>query len=406
MNYDFDMSVARRGTGCVKWDEMPADDIIPLWVADMDFPAAPAIRRAMQQRMDHGVFGYTMVQPAYYEAIISWFHRRHGWDIKREWIQYTTGVVPAMSAIIRAMTQPGDEVVVLTPVYNCFFSCIRNQGCHIVEVPLRYGGATGDMDTAPDARYTIDYAALEHSLASDKAKLLLFCNPHNPAARLWTREELQRVSQLCLQHGVVVVSDEIHCEFTYNGQRYQPFATVSDAARENCIVCTAASKAFNIAGLQTANIVCTHPEWRQKIDRAINDMEICDLNPFGPVALQAAYNESEDWIDQLNAHTYDCYQAMRDYLAEHLPEAVVTPLEATYLVWVNVSAYCRRMGLSSQQLCARLRSEARVALSPGTLYGAAGEGFVRVNTACPKPQLMEGMRRMAEFVTSSSPSAH
>ncbi|MCR4919776.1 MAG: pyridoxal phosphate-dependent aminotransferase [Prevotella sp.] len=396
MNYDFDKPITRRGTGCVKWDEMPAGDVIPLWVADMDFPAAPAIRRAMQQRMDHGVFGYTMVQPGYYDAIVSWFHRRHAWDIQREWIQYTTGVVPAISAVIRAMTQPGDEVVVLTPVYNCFFSSIRNQGCRTVEVPLTYHGQSSAA--AAKGSYTIDFDALESALASDRARLLLFCNPHNPAARLWTRDELLRVSRLCLDHGVVVVSDEIHCEFTYCGQRYQPFATVSDEARDNSVICTAASKAFNIAGLQTANIICTRPEWRQKIDRAINDMEICDLNPFGPVALEAAYNESEAWLDQLNDHTYRCYTALCDHLAAHLPEAVVTPLEATYLAWVNVSPYCCRLGLDSRRLCERLRAEARVALSAGTLYGTAGEGFVRVNMACPQPQLMEGLERMTRFM--------
>ena len=390
MTYDFDQTVTRRGTGCVKWDEMPSDDIIPLWVADMDFPAAPAIRQAMQRRMDHGIFGYTLVQDDYYQAVISWFQRRYGWDIQRQWIQYTTGVVPAMSAIIRAMTQPGDEVVVLTPVYNCFFSCIRNQGCRIVDCPLVY-----HQDTAT---YSIDFQALEKCLASDKARILLFCNPHNPAARLWTAEELQRVSQLCLNHGVIVVSDEIHCEFTYNRQRYQPFATVSPEAQQNSIICTAASKAFNIAGLQTANIICTRPEWQQRIDRAINDMETCDLNPFGPVALIAAYNESEDWLDQMLCHTWHCFTELRSYLAEALPLARVTPLEATYLAWVNVQPYCQQLGLNSDDLAHRLREEARVAFSSGTLYGPAGEGFLRVNMACPEPLLMEGLRRLSSWL--------
>jgi len=386
--YNFDQTVDRRGSGCVKWDEMPAADIIPLWVADMDFPAAPAILRAMQRRLDHGVFGYTQVQDEYYEAIVSWFGRRHGWDIRREWIQYTTGVVPAISAIIRAMTRPGDAVVTLTPVYNCFFSCIRNQGCATVECPLDYA----------NGRYTIDFDALERCLEPQEVKLMLLCNPHNPVGRLWRRDELERVSALCLKHGVVVLSDEIHCEFTYNGQHYQPFATVSEAAREGSIVCTAASKAFNIAGLQTANIVCTHPEWRQKIDRAINDMEICDLNPFGPVALMAAYNESGDWLDQMNRHTWENYLALKGHLDDTLPQAVVTPLEATYLAWVNVRPYCERMGLDCRDLSVRLRDEARVAFSCGTLYGAAGEGFLRVNLACPKTLLEKGMRRMTDWM--------
>ena len=389
MKYDFNKVVPRRGTGCVKWDEptpLPSEGsgeaVIPLWVADMDFQAAPAIIQALQQRVSHGVFGYTLVPDSYYKAVISWFHRRHQWDISRSWIQYTSGVVPALSVIVKAFTQPGDEVILQTPVYNCFFSSVRNNGCKIVESRLILGD---------DHRYTMDFDDLEQKVRSPRAKLLILCNPHNPAGRVWTSEELARVYNICIENNVIVVCDEIHNELTYCGQRYVAYGTV-DKGLTNAIICTSPSKSFNTAGLQIANIICSNPEWREKIDRAINDNEVCDVNPFGVVALQAAYNESEEWLDALCDYLWQNYQTVCDFFARELPSLKITPLEGTYLVWVDI----RKTGLSSDEITEKLLSEAKVWVNSGTMYGQeAGEGFIRLNIACPRSLLAEGLERVA-----------
>lgn len=388
MVYDFDTPVVRRGTGCYKWDEAAYDDLIPLWVADMDFATAPAIVEALRKRVEHGVFGYTLVPPSYYEAIQSWFRRRHGWTIERDWIQYTSGVVPALSVLVKAFTQPGDKVIVQTPVYNCFFSSIRNNGCEVLENSLL-------CEVGDTLRYTIDFADLEQKARDPRAKMLILCNPHNPAGRVWTREELLRIDRICKENDVMVVSDEIHNELTYGGRRYVPYGTVSQM--EGCVVCTSPSKSFNTAGLQIANIVCKDPSWRQRIDRAINQNEVCDVNPFGVVALQAAYNEGEPWLDELCSYIYQNYLALCRFLAAELPMLKVAPLEGTYLVWVDI----RALGVSSDELAWRFLQDAHVQVNSGTMYGHRdGEGFIRLNIACPRSQLMEGLRRMAEVIVS------
>lgn len=385
----FDEIVSRRGTGCYKWDEQPGDDIIPMWVADMDFQTSPAIREALRKRVEHGVFGYTLVRPSYYDSIISWFHRRHQWDIRREWIQYTSGVVPALSVLVKAFTQPGNEVILLTPVYNCFFSSVRNNGCEVMssQLTLSHNPSTGPATL----HYTIDYADLEAKARSPRAKLLILCNPHNPVGRVWTREELARVYNICKENGVVVISDEIHNELTFSGRRYVPYGTI-DEGLTNAIVCTSPSKSFNTAGLQIANIICSHADWREQIDRAINQNEVCDVNPFGPVALEAAYNESEAWLDQLCDYIYENYLALCDFLSRELPQLQVTPLEGTYLVWVDI----RATGLTSDELTRLLLEKGGVQVNSGTMYGQeAGEGFIRLNIACPRSQMLEGLKRIA-----------
>lgn len=384
--YDFDTPVTRRGTGCYKWDETPEDGVIPMWVADMDFKTSPAIIDALHRRVEHGVFGYTLVPDSYYDAVISWFKRRHQWTIDRLWIQYTSGVVPALSVIVKAFTEPGDKVIVQTPVYNCFFSSIRNNGCEVVCSPL--------ISHSSSLTYEMDFADLEEKSSDERAKLLILCNPHNPAGRLWSREELARVYNICKEHGVIVVSDEIHNELTYRGNRYVPYGTV-DEGLENAIVCTSPSKSFNTAGLQIANIICSKAEWREKIDRAINQNEVCDVNPFGVVALQAAYNESEEWLDQLCEYIYRNYEALSDFFAEHLPQLAVSPLEGTYLVWVDISA----THISADELTERLLKEGRVQVNSGTMYDpACGQHFIRINIACPRSQMMEGLRRIAMVI--------
>lgn len=381
MKYNFDELIERRGTNCVKWDESPSPEVIPLWVADMDFRVAPAIQKALQQRVEHGVFGYNIVPESYYEAVISWFHRRHQWDIQRSWILYTTAVVPAMSCVIKALTMPGEKVLILSPAYNCFFSSIKNNGCEVLESPLK---AVGDT-------FEVDFDDFESKCADEKTTLFLLCNPHNPSGRVWTKEELQRMYDICKRHGVKVASDEIHCELIMPGHEFVPFGTITDDG----VVMNSPSKNFNTAGLQIANIICSHPSWRRRIDRAININEVCDVNPFGIVALQAAYNESEDWIDELNQYLWGNYQLLCDFIVENIPQWKVCRLEGTYLPWVDISA----MGITSQELCDQLLAEAKVWINPGTMYGPqTGEGYVRFNIAIQRSRLLDALQRIKKYL--------
>lgn len=385
MKYDFDEIVNRRGTNSVKWDEAKEEGVIPMWVADMDFKAAPCILEALKKRVEHGVFGYTIVPDCYYESIISWFERRHQWHIERDWIIYTSGVVPAISAIIKALTEPGDKVLVQTPVYNCFFSSIRNNGCTIAENALVRKGNS----------YEIDFDDFERQAADEKTKVFLLCNPHNPAGRVWTPEELSRMNDICLRHGVKVIADEIHCELVMPGHVFTPFAAISKACQDNCITTNSPTKSFNIAGLQIANIITSNAEDRQKIDRAININEVCDVNPFGVIALQAAYNEGEDWIDQLNAYLWENYQALKTFFKDNLPQLEVIDLEGTYLVWVNV----RATGMTGNELTDKLLKEGKVFVNRGTMYGkTTGEDYIRINIAMPRSLMLEGLKRMKDVI--------
>lgn len=385
MKYDFDKTIDRRATNSYKWDSAP-EGVLPMWVADMDFRTAPAIINALQKRVAHGIFGYTRVPDAYYDAVTSWFSRRHGWDIDREWIIYTSGVVPAVSAVIKALTVPGDKVIVQTPVYNCFFSSIRNNGCEIVSNPLR---RTADT-------YEMDFDALERCAADPRTKVMLLCNPHNPAGRVWTPDELTRLGNICLRNGVTVVADEIHCELVYQGFKYTPFASLSDAFLHRSVTCVSPSKAFNIAGLQIANIVAFDNDLRSRIDKAININEVCDVNPFGVAATIAAYNEGEEWLNQLVDYLHGNYEAMAEFCRRELPEFPITRLEGTYLVWMD----CSSLGMPSDALEHALLDDARLWLNAGTMYGAEGEGYMRWNIACPRSVMLDGLNRFLNFVRS------
>lgn len=382
MRYDFDEPVERRRTNSYKWDSEP-EGVLPMWVADMDFRTAPCITGALQRRVAHGIFGYTRVPDEYYDAVIGWFGRRHGWELRREWMIYTSGVVPAVSAVIKALTVPGDKVLVQTPVYNCFFSSIRNNGCEVVSSPLLQTGDT----------YRIDFDDLERKAADGRVRILLLCNPHNPAGRVWTREELVRIGEICLRRGVTVVSDEIHCELVFPGHVYTPFAALSDEFRQHSVTCVSPSKAFNIAGLQIANIVCADEEMRRKIDKAININEVCDVNPFGVAATVAAYNEGEEWLSRLLEYLYGNFLYMQGFCRKYLPDFPVMRLEGTYLVWMD----CSRLKRTSEEIEGLLVKEAGLHLNAGTMYGEAGEGFMRWNIACPRSRLEEGLERFRKF---------
>ena len=386
MKYNFDEIVPRRGTNSYKWDSAGDADVLPMWVADMDFRTAPSVVEALKRRVEHGIFGYVRVPDTYYEAITGCFAGRHGWQIEKEWIIYTTGVVPALSAVIKALTTPGDKVIVQTPVYNCFFSSIRNNGCEVAANPLIY----------TDGTYQMDFIDLERKAADPSVKVLLLCNPHNPAGRVWTKQELTRLGEICLRNNVWVVADEIHCELVFPGHTYIPFASVSEEFLMHSVTCTSPSKAFNLAGLQIANIVSADADIRMKINKAININEVCDVNPFGVEALIAAYNDGAEWLEELNQYLFANYHCLRAYFDEYLPEFPVMPLEGTYLVWVDCSA----LKQSSEDIVKTLLEKEKLWVNEGNLYGEAGEGFVRINIACPRQRLIEGLNRMRRALSS------
>ncbi len=384
MNYDFDTINDRRGSGSMKWDGHGDDaDVIQLWVADMDFRTAPAIIDALTKRVSSGIFGYTDVPASYYDALRQWFLARHGWEIDREKVIYTSGVVPALSAIIKALTSPGDGVIVQMPAYNCFFSSIRNNKCRQLDNPLLR------TDTATGFTYGIDYRQLEELASRPDTRLLILCNPHNPTGRIWRRDELEQIRDICRRHDVRVISDEIHCELIHEGcGPYIPYATVDDTA----VVCCSPSKAFNTAGLQIANIVCTDETTRALIDRAINDNEVCDVNPFGVIALQAAYNEGAAWLEALNSYLDDNFRFLRDFITTRLPKLNVCDSESTYLAWVDITG----TGMNGDEVERLLVDKARVRISSGGTYG--DNGYIRINYACSRSLLEKALIRIADIL--------
>ena len=389
--YDFDTIIPRRGTNSIKWDARPPFDadtegVIPLWVADMDFKAAPFIIDVLRKRVEHGVFGYVCVPDSYYEAVCRWFSGRHGWNVEKDWIIYTIGVVPALSAAIKALSRPGEKVILQSPVYNCFFSSVRNNGCEILDVPLLYH----------DGTYSYDFDGLERACADPAAKVMLLCNPHNPAGRVWTREELARVGDIARRHDVTVVSDEIHCEIVMPGFTYTPFASVSPETQACCVTLCSPSKSFNTASLQIANIITSNPEWRKLIDRAINVNEICDVNPFGVLALEAEYSpEGAEWLKELNQYIYDNYLLLR----EKLSDWPVCKLEGTYLPWVDVSS----LGIPTEKIEEELLRNYKVWVNAGAMYGT--EGFIRINLATPRSVLAEGLDRVSRGLAALAASS-
>ncbi len=390
MAAEFEKITPRRGTNCVKWDLVP-DGVIPMWVADMDFETAPCVQKAVHERAAHDVFGYTAVPGSYYDSVCKWFGKHHLWRPDPSWIIYCPGIVPAISACVSAFTRPGDKVIIMSPVYNCFFSSVRNYGCEVLDVPLLSVEEDGILT------YRIDFDALERAAADPAAKLMLICSPHNPAGRVWSREELLRVGRICLDNGVVPVSDEIHCEFTAPGVEFVPFASLSPEFEQACVTLNSPSKAFNIAGLQISNIICANPELRSRINKAVNVNEICDVNPFGVVALQAAYtDEGYAWLQGLNQQITANYRRLSELLGAELPGFRLYRLEGTYLAWLDCKCLCYdasgHLRISSEEIEKSLTENEKVRINNGVMYGQ--EGFIRINLACPPALLEEGLDRM------------
>ena len=379
MKYDFDTPVDRRHTGSLKWDV--EDGELPMWVADMDFRTAPEVRAAIEKRAAHGVFGYSVVPDAWYEAYTGWWRKRHSFAIRKEWLIFCTGVVPAISSIVRKLTTPAEKVLLQPPVYNIFYHSVRNNGRQVVENELLY----------EDNAYRIDFDDLEKKLADPQVTMMILCNPHNPVGKIWDRDTLARIGELCRLHHVLVLSDEIHCDLTDPGVSYVPFASVSETCRDNSITCIAPTKAFNLAGLQTAAVCVPDEVLRHKVWRGLNTDEAAEPNAFAVDAAVAAFTQGGGWLDELREYLYRNKETAAAYIAERIPRLRTVPSQATYLMWL----YDTAGGQKAAQTAAHIRQTAGLWLSDGAQYGAGGADFLRLNVACPRTVLLDGLDRLA-----------
>lgn len=384
MAYDFDKIVDRSNTNSMKWNV--AEGELPMWVADMDFETAPVIMEAISKRARHGCFGYTEVPDAWYQAYIDWWKVRHDFTMEKDWLMFCTGVIPAISSIVRKLTTPAEKVLVQTPVYNIFFNSILNNGRQVLESPLVFDGNA----------YHIDFEDLEKKLADPQTTLMILCNPHNPIGNIWDKATLERIGVLCAKHHVIVLSDEIHCDLTDPGCGYIPFASVSDICRDNSITCIAPTKTFNLAGLQTAAISVPNPVIRHKVWRGINTDEVAEPNAFAVDVAIAAFTKGADWLDALRVYIYENKQYAVQYVKEQIPEVEILPSEATYLLWI----YCKDLPGNSRGIAHRIRKKTGLFLSAGSGFSGDGDRFLRLNIACPRALLKDGMERLKRGVES------
>ena len=382
MTYDFDRITDRRNTDSLKWDV--AANELPMWVADMDFETAPAIKEAVEARAAHGIYGYTILPDAWYDAYIGWWQNRHGFTMERDWLIFCTGVVPAISSIVRKLTTPAEKVLVMTPVYNIFFNSIRNNGREILECPLHFDGQS----------YSVDLAELEQKLADPQTTLMLLCNPHNPIGKIWDRETLAAIGTLCRRHHVTVVADEIHCDLTTPGCDYVPFASVSEDCCTNSITCLAPTKAFNIAGLQTAAVSVPDPTLRHKVWRGLNTDEVAEPNAFAVTAAIAAFTKGAPWLSELRAYIAENRKVTTAFVEKEIPQIHVVGGDATYLLWLC----CNSLRTDSETLAAFIRRETGLYLSAGGAYGGDGDTFLRMNIACPRSTLKDGLERLKKGI--------
>ena len=392
MKYNFDEVIDRTNYHSVKWDELETifgdipEDVLPMWVADMEFRSPQPVIEAIKKANEHGIYGYTSRPLSYYQAIIDWMEKKHNWKIKKDWLAFSPGVVPALSFIIRAFCQPGDKVVVQPPVYYPFFRVIENNGCHVVNNPLKLS----------NKKYFIDWEDLERKVDDPRVKLLILCSPHNPVGRVWQKEELIILGEICLKHHIIVVSDEIHADILFKGYKHTPFASISPAFAHSSITCTAPSKTFNLAGLQTSSIIIPNKKYYKIYENILDSLSLNENNVFGLVALEAAYRDGEEWLEQLLSYLNENLKFLIKYFKERIPKIKVIKPEGTYLVWLD----CRQLGLSAKDLNDFMIKKARVALDDGCWFGVGGEGFMRINIACPRSFLEEGLKRIEEAVNT------
>lgn len=402
MTFDFDTEVNKFGINSIKWEFMFDADhnathgdhahpkhgnerVLPMWVADMDFRVPPLVIEAVVKRAQRGVFGYCMPTDSYYEAVINWFARRYGRSIKKEWIVMTPGVVPALNLMIQTYTQPGDKIIIQRPVYHPFTFAIENNGREVVSNSL----------VLQNGRYQMNFDDLAAKAADPAVKMLILCSPHNPISRVWNREELTRLGEICLENDVLVVSDEIHCDLIYKDVTFTSFANISERFAQNSIVCTAPSKTFNLAGLKLSNIIIPNEDLRTRFTQTLACTGLMGTNTFGVVATEAAYNFGEPWLTAVMAYIEGNYNFMRDYLAEHLPQLHLMPAEGTYLVWLD----CRALELTPEERKKLIFEDAHLYLDEGEIFGPEGEGFERFNLACPRSLLAEALERLKTVIS-------
>lgn len=378
MQYNFDIPVNRRDTNSLKWNVK--ENELPMWVADMDFQTAPEIQKAIQKRVEHGVFGYSIIPDKWYQAIIDWWKRKHTFSIEKEWLTFCAGVVPAVSSIIRKLTTVGENILVQTPVYSIFFNSIINNGRIALENPLIY----------QEERYEIDFEDLEKKLSNPQTSMMILCNPHNPIGKIWTKKELEKIGELCWKYHVVVISDEIHCDIIKPGNHYIPFASVSEKCKQNSITCIAPTKAFNLAGLQTAAIIVPNENLRNKVNRGINTDEIAEPNSFAIEATIAAFTQGEEWLNELCKYLQKNKQYIEEFLKKEIPTIKLVPSEATYLVWID----CSKVLGDAAELAQFIRKHTGLFVSAGEQYRGNGTYFLRMNIACPYRILQDGLQRM------------
>lgn len=378
MKYNFDVPVDRRGTDSIKWNI--ADGELPMWVADMDFMTAPAIIDAVTKRAIHGVFGYTDIPDEWYEAYINWWDRRHGFKMKKEWLMFCTGVIPAISSTVRKLTTPNENVVIQTPVYNVFFNSVVNNGCRVLESPLIY----------EDGKYRMDLEDLDEKFADPQTNLMILCNPHNPVSMIWDKDTLSAIGDLAKRHGVTVISDEIHCDITSPGKGYVPFASVSDNCRDVSVTCIAPTKAFSIPGIQTAAICVPNEHLRNKVKRAINTDEVAEPNVFACPAAVAAFDHGEEWLNEMREYVFENRRILSEFVKSNIPDIKVIDGDATYLVWVDISS----LNTDSAKACKIIRDTTGLFITSGSVYGKCGNGFARINVACPRSYLNDGLERL------------
>lgn len=376
--YNFDELIDRRNTNSVKWN---CDEFeLPMWIADMDFKTAPSVINALGKRLRNGAFGYNDIEDEWYQAIISWYHRRHNFNLEKEWLMFSTGVVASISSIVRKITNVAENVVILTPSYNIFYNSILNNGRNVLECDLLY----------KNGQYEIDFTDLENKFANPQTSLLILCNPHNPIGKIWDRKTLEKIGLLAHKHNVVVLSDEIHCDITYPGYEYVPFASVNDICKNNSITCIAPTKTFNLAGLQTSAIIVCNKALRHKVWRGINTDEVAEPNTFATLALISAFNEGEDWLDELRTYLFNNKEYVIKTLAQKLPDVYILPAEATYLLWLDFS----KITDDTKELVQYLHKETGLHLAYGGTYGSCGKKFVRMNIATQKSRVEDGVERL------------
>ena len=380
--YDFSKLTNRRETGSLKWDVK--ENELPMWVADMDFETAPEIVEALKNRAAHSIFGYNIVPEKYFTSIQNWWQNYHHFKIETDWMMFCTGVVPAISSIVRKMTTVGENVLIQSPVYNIFYNSILNNGRHVLSSDLVYDGQ----------EYHIDFEDLERKLALPQTTLMILCNPHNPIGKIWDKETLKKIGDLCAKHHVLVLSDEIHCDIVAPDKEYIPFASVSKTNLMNSITCIAPTKAFNLAGLQTSCIVVPNEILRHKVNRGINTDEVAEPNSFAITASITAFEKGKPWLEELRVYIENNKQKAKNYIHQEIPECHVVPSEATYLLWID----CSKITSDSVALVEFIRQHTGLYLSDGYEYGENGKSFIRMNVACPFKRLEDGLSRFKKGI--------